>query len=92
MNQSPREQFRYRVQWQHKLPPERPTTHELDNIVADADSATQRLQRPLTDSEWAQTVANRVDYRGEYVRKGMDFSDLNALLALVAQRTDALKK
>jgi hypothetical protein len=66
------------------LPPDRPTDSELASIVGDA----AKYGRKLTDEEWRNIVDRHVRGAQKHVYEGLDFSDLNALFAILrAQRS-----
>lgn len=82
--------LRHAIQRHAKLPPEHPTSDELSNIIREAASTSARTNRPLSLREWSEIIKRHVAYSGpEYMRKGMDFSDLNALLATATARLRA---
>lgn len=66
-----------------RLPPDRPTDAELLAIVGEAIDAETRRGRALTDDEWAEITYRHVVFKGKYLYEGLNFQDLNGLLAMV---------
>lgn len=81
--------FRYAIQHRYRLPPERPTTEELNALL----KAARAQPAPISEAQWDRLVAIHVRYNGPmYLREGVDFSDLNALLAVAVRRMQRSKR
>jgi hypothetical protein len=78
---APRSTLATQLKIQFELPPYRPTASELDAIIRDASALRVRRQCALTRDEWHSITMEHVRFEGRYVYRGLNFQDLNALLA-----------
>jgi hypothetical protein len=77
------EQLTHALKVRFRLPPDRPSHHELLAIVGEAIDTEARLRRPLSDDEWKDITYRHVPFEGKYIYEGLNFQNLNALLAVV---------
>ena len=89
---TPRQRLAHELRIRWKLPPGRPTDEEVDLILQDVAQAEARHSRQLTPAEWQALTLERVRFTGDYIYKGLNFQDLNALLAAVRAEARAAKK
>jgi hypothetical protein len=73
--------LRHALMMRFGLPSGRPTEDELVLIVGDVLA----LRRVPTDDDWRESVKRRIPVDFDALRRGQDFSDLNALFALLLQ-------
>lgn len=79
-----RETLKLALRIQFKTSDVEPTDSQLQSIISDIE----RIQatRIPTVQDWGQIVAKHCPSTGKWLYKGLDFSDLNALLAKIKSR------
>lgn len=89
---TPIEHLRHTLKIRFRLPPNRPTDDELLEILQYAILRHSALGRDLTDDEWEEATLHFVPFTGKYLYEGLDFQDLNALLAAIRAQAAQNKK
>jgi hypothetical protein len=87
-----REELAHVLKVRFKLPPDRPSDAELDLIIRDVEARAKSLDRPLSEAEWKQITYGHVRFVDKYIYKGLNFQDLNALLATIRSQAQGTKK
>jgi hypothetical protein len=68
---------------QFALPRGRPTDQELDAIIEDVSRLEARQRRVPTKDEWHAITLEHVQFSESPFHKGLNFQDLNAVLAQI---------
>ncbi|ATB41262.1 hypothetical protein CYFUS_006727 [Cystobacter fuscus] len=87
-----RESLAHILKIKFRLPPARPSDEELDAILGDVAELRRSKRRDLTEEEWGEIVYRHVKFRGKYLYEGLDFSDLNALYAMLRAQAQSMRK
>lgn len=80
---TPRKALADQLRIRFALPPERPTDSELDAVLRGVDGFRAHNGRLPSADEWRTITLENVRFDGSYFYKGLNFQDLNALLATI---------
>jgi hypothetical protein len=86
---NPHQRLANKLMTKFGLPPGRPNSTELSLILSDVISASDALKRNLTDDEWRVIVQRHVGVTGHWKYEGLDFQDLNFLLAQIRAQANS---
>jgi hypothetical protein len=88
---TPRNTLAYQLRTQFGLPPDRPTDSELDAIIRDVDAFSVRSGRAPSKDEWRSFTLHHARCDDTYIYKGLNFQDLNALLASIRAQAQTMQ-